>query len=186
MELPARLYITEKGVDEVKRRTHKLGMKKRSVLILLDTPKSLAQILYKSVFPEAEVRQEISELIEQGFIGAELTELTELAKLAKLAKVTKLTDPPRAAAPPAMAPVTGAGIEVGDEIILSEAKFLLTDFTVDSFGTQSQVIVDAIRACKGVSDFRSCLNAILAAVEKRCPAQLPALRKLVEEINATA
>lgn len=159
MDLSANLYITQKGMDEVKHRVHKLGMKKRSVLILLDTPKNLAQIVDKSVFPEAEIRQEISALIAAGFIATD-----------------------RAEAPPA----TGATIAVADEIILSEAKFLLTDFVVDRFGTRSQALVDAIRACQQVADFRSCLSAIQAAVEKNHPEQLPALRLLVGEINETA
>lgn len=167
MELSANLYITPKGVDEVKRRVHKLGMKKRSVLILLDTPKSLAQVLDKSVFPGQEILTEVSALIGEGFIG-----------------VVGQAAPAGAESPGAVEP--GAEVALDDDIILSEAKFLLTDFAVDSFGTQSQAFVDAIRACHSVADVRSCLTAIVAAVQSGCPAQLPALRKLVAEINATA
>ena len=169
MELSANLSLTPKGVEEVKLRVHKLGMKKRSVLILLDTPKSLAQIIDKSVFPETEIRGEIGALIGEGFIA------TDGAGAPR-------AETPRTA-PPAAADTV---IAVDDEIILSEAKFLLTDFVVDSFGTQSQAFVDAIRACKQVVDFRSCLGAIVATVEKRHPARLPALRQLVGEINDTA
>lgn len=169
MDLPANLYITQKGVDEVKLRMHKLGMKKRSVLLLLlDTPKNLLQILNKSVFPEHEVRQEVSALIGEGYIA------------------TNGEGAPRPEAPRPAELAAGAVIVLDDEIILSEAKFLLADFAVDSFGTQSQAVVDAIRACTSVADFRLCLTALLASVEKKCPKQLPALRKLVEDINETA
>ena len=174
MDLTASLYITQKGVDEVKQRVHKLGMKKRSVLILLDTAKSIAQIVEKSVFPEHEVLVEIDTLISEGFIGAS----GEMA--------SRAAPPSAAASATPAAPVTGGGIELDDEIILSEAKFLLTDFSVDSFAMQSQAFVDGIRACKGVKDLRLCLNAIAAVVEKQCPAQMPKLIRLVAEINETA
>jgi hypothetical protein len=172
VDLSADLYITQKGVDEVKQRTYKLGMKKRSVLILLDKPKSLAQILGKTVLPDSEVIEEVTALIKDGFIQ------------------TNGAGTPGAKAAPAATPrtyaATGTGIDVDDEIILSEAKFLLSDFAVDSFGTHSQSVVDAIRACKTVADFRSCLNAIQTAIESNHPDQLPILHKVVAEINETA
>lgn len=166
MDLTASLYITQKGADEVKQRVHKLGMKKRSVLIMLDKPKSIAHVIYKSVFPGNEVLEEVNSLIRDGFIslGGE--------------------DVPPLEAPPASAP--GASIELNEEIILSEAKFLLIDFCVDSFGTRSQSYVDGIRACKGAKDLRLCLNAMVAIVNKECPARLPTLLGLVREINETA
>jgi len=168
VDLSANLHITPKGVDEVKLRVHNLGMKKRSVLILLDTPKSLAQILEKSVFPKHEVLEEVDILIGAGFISA------------------SGGDAPHSTAPRALEPAAGGVIELNDEIILSEAKFLLTDFAVDSFGAHSQPVVDEIRSCQSIADFRSCLNAVAAAVGKRCPAQLPTLYQVIGQINETA
>ncbi|NMM29032.1 MAG: hypothetical protein HHJ12_17535 [Glaciimonas sp.] len=150
-------------------------MKKRSVLILLDKPKTIEHVLLKSVFPKNEIVEEIDGLIREGFIA--------LSGDATLAPVTRAftTELPAAAPPP---PSDGT-IHLDDEIILSEAKFMLTDFSVDSFGTQSQAFVDAIRACKSVQDIRLCLSGILAATEKQCPNQLPALLGLIKEINET-
>ncbi|HWR81429.1 MAG TPA: hypothetical protein VN303_14655 [Pseudomonas sp.] len=141
------------------------------MLILLDTPKSIQHILDKSVFPDSEVLEEINTLIREGFISVS----GEAA-----APHSDASRPVQAAA------ASGDRIHLEDEIILSEAKFLLTDFAVDSFGTHSQAFVNEIRACKGVKDLRLCLSTIFAAAEKQCPQQLPALLGLVREINETA
>ncbi len=175
MDLSANLHLTQKGEDEVKRRAYKLSMRKRSVLILLDKPKPIDHVLAKSVFPQNEVIEEIEALIQDGFIAS-----------------SGAVAAPRPAAPispvaaPAVSPVSNESFNLDDEIIVSEAKFMLTDFSVDSFGTQSQVFVDAIRACKKVQDVRLCLSGILAATEKQCPNRVPVLLGLINEINETA
>jgi hypothetical protein len=87
---------------------------------------------------------------------------------------------------PVTAPMPSGSTDLDDEIILSEAKFLLNDFSVDSFGTQAQPFVDEIRACKSVRDLRLCLSAIFTAAEKQCPNRLPVLLDLIREINETA
>ena len=170
MDLSANLHLTQKGEDEVKHRAYKLSMKKRSVLILLDKPKPVEHVLAKSVFPRNEVLEELEGLIQDGFIslGGEV--------------IVR----PAATVSPAVPSVSNEKLHLDDEIIVSEAKFMLTDFSVDSFGTQSQAFVDAIRACKKVQDIRLCLSGILAATEKQCPNRVPVLLGLINEINETA
>lgn len=173
MDLSANLNLTQKGEDEVKRRAYKLSMRKRSVLILLDKPKPVEQVLTKCVFPRNEVIEEIEALIQDGFISLGGGGDVNAAR-------------PAAPVPQAVAPAASGTFHLDDEIIVSEAKFMLTDFSVDSFGTQSQGFVDAIRACKKVQDVRLCLSGILAATEKQCPNRLPVLLGLIKEINETA
>lgn len=170
MDLSTNLHITQKGEDEVKRRVYKLSMKKRSVLILLDKPKAVEHLLLKSVFPQNEIVEEIDALIRDGFIALS-------------GEGTPRPDKPDL---PATAPALGSSFDLDDEIILSEAKFLLTDFSVDSFGTQSQAFVDGIRACKSVNDLRLSLGTLFTAAEKQCPDRLPVLLGLIKEINETA
>lgn len=168
MDQSASLSITQKGADEIKNRTHKLSMRKRSVLILLEKPRTVEQVLSKSVFHSDEIIDEIQTLVGEGFIALG-------GEAAQFALET--------------APVSSAGgnsFQLDDEIILSEAKFLLIDFCVDSFGTQSQAFTDQIRACKSAGNLSACLASIFATAEKQCPDRLPALRKLVKEINETA
>lgn len=172
MNLSASLYLTPKGVDEIKRRAYKLDMKKRSLMILLDKPQIVDHLAHKTVLHLDEFLKEINTLVEEGFvaIGSDTTQPTSVPGLAR--------SMPGASA--------ATHLHLDDEVILSEAKFLLTDFCVDSFGTQSQAFIDGIRACKSVKELRPLLNSIFAATERLCPNQLPTLLNIVTEINATA
>ena len=83
-------------------------------------------------------------------------------------------------------PSSGGAFYLKEDIILSEAKFLLTDFCVDCFGTQSQSFVDEISESKNVKSLLHCLRSIHAATEKQFPQQLSVLQDVVREINETA
>ena len=172
MNLSTSLHLTPKGEDEIKRRVFKLDMKKRSLMILLDKPQTVEYLAQKTVLPQDEFLSEINTLVHEGFValGSESTHPSGVPGLAR------------------STPGAGVGthLHLDDEVIVSEAKFLLTDFCVDSFGTQSQAFVDAIRACKSVKDLRPQLNEVFAATEKFCPKQLPTLLDIITEINATA
>jgi len=161
-----KLHITQKGIDEVQRRIYKLNIKKRSVLLLLETPHSIEEVLHKTVFPHNEITEEILALIQEGFIhqGESGGILTPSVRSTASAKDLKLDD----------------------EIILSEAKFLLSDFCVDSFGTQSKGFGEDIRACHDVEHIRQCLDKIFELTGKHCPDQLPKLFAIIKEINETA
>ena len=160
------LHITQKGVDEIQRRVYKLNIKKRSVLILLETPHPIEEIMRKTVFPHSEIAEEILALIQDGFIRQGGNEEA-------LAPAPGITAPPQS-------------LNLDDEIILSEAKFLLSDFCVDSFGTQSKGFGEDIRACHDVEHIRLCLNQIFDLTGKHCPDRLPKLLEIVKEINDTA
>ena len=172
MNLSASLHITPKGEDEIKRRVYKLDMKKRSLLILLDRPQTIEYLTSKTVLPQEEFNAVIIALIQDGFIAT-----------GGAAAGPSAAGSNRSNGQPSPA---GSKIHIEDDVILSEAKFLLTNFCVDSFGTESQVFVDTIRACKSVNDLRYHLNTIHAAAEKQHPAQIPTLLGVIREINATA
>ena len=176
MEVSTALHITQKGEDEVKRRVYKLNMKKRSLLILLEKPQTVEHLLSKTVFHREEFLEEMQALIQDGFVAAGDGNVLPVSKAAA----------PQVTPPPSSANADVSAIYLDDEIILSEAKFLLTNFSVDSFGTQSQAFVDEIRACKSVSDLRLRLSSIFLAAEKQCPHQIPTLLDLIKEINETA
>ena len=63
MDATASLALTEKGVEEVKRRTYKLGIRKRSVLLLLETPHSIEELQGKTVLHSDEFKLEIESLM---------------------------------------------------------------------------------------------------------------------------
>ena len=165
MDLSIFLHNTPKGEDEVKSRSNKLSFRKRSVLILLDKLQTVENVLHKSVFPKEEIVSDIQELIRDGFVAISGADTAVQA-----------------------AEATGSHgkLNLDDEIIVSEAKFLLTDFAVDSFGMQSETVTNQVRACKDVRELRLCLSGIYSLTEKQCPDRLPVLLRIVDEINETA
>lgn len=173
MNLSASLHITPKGVDEVKNRVYKLSIRKRSVLILLEKPQTVEYVLQKSVFHQDEILEEISGLVRDGFVTAS----GEIPSAASPAKVDMPGDPGVPA---------GGNFQLSDDIILSEAKFLLVDFSVDTFGTQSQSYVDEIGECKNAKNLYLVLRNIYTATEKQYPNRLSTLLGVIKEINETA
>ena len=168
MDLSTNIYITKKGADEVKNRQFKVGLRKRSVLITLENPRTIEQILHNSVFQKNEILEDIKALFLEGFIDIEGEKLP-----ASSASISNSSAAPQKN-------------YLENEIIISEAKFLLTDFCVDSFGTQSQAYVDEIHTCHDVDSIRACLNKIFSLTEKHFPDLLPKLHAVVGEINKTA
>jgi hypothetical protein len=169
--LSASLQITPKGVDEIRHRTYKLNIRKRSVLILLATPQSVKQVLDRSVFPKTEILEEINTLVRDGFIAMSGDGAHPLVEMPKAIIA---------------APLVEDDWRLLDDVVLSEAKFQLVDFCVDSFGARSQAFVDELRECKNAKDIDTYLRQIVAAAEKVCPERLPLLQRLVKEINETA
>lgn len=165
MDSSTSVCITQKGVDEVKSRAYKVGMKKRSVLICLEKPHTVESLVSKSVFPPSEIMAEIQALAQDGFV----TLIKEGGPL-----------------PAATGTSASTRFQLKDEIVLPEAKFLMIDFWVDCFGMESEAFTDAIQGCESVRDINACLGSIVEAVKEKCPEQMPALDNLVKEINATA
>ncbi len=195
MDQSAFLRITDKGTDEVAHRTFKLGIKLRSVLLLLHQPHSVQVTIQKSVFPKEEIVEAIDALVQQGFVTVEAAppdaalQATAAPAAPKPAPVAQPAPAQQAAATPAAAPKAAAASDSWDleaEIILSEAKFLLIDFCVDCFGMQSESLTDDIRACKSVNALSQLLRELIGLVKKQKPDQLIALQETVRKINETA
>jgi hypothetical protein len=144
--------------------TYKRNVRQRSILLLLSKPQTLESIFKKlQIVDHEEIMEIINNLASEGFIEIGSGSL-----------------------PPATAPALAANIQLLDGIIISEGKFLLVDFCVDSFGTQSQQFVDELGSCKDEKNLQTCLKKIYAAAEEHCPDRLSVLMKIVAEINATA
>lgn len=164
MNLTASLSLTQKGEEEVTTRAYKLSIRLRSVLIFLGKPLTLEYLLQKQqLFNQKEVIEIINELANDGFVAVDGENTGRAAVQA-----------------------SGGSVQLVEGIIISEAKFLLVDFCVDSFGTQSQKFVDELGGCKNEMKLQLCLKNIYAATEKLSPDSLSALVKIIKEINATA
>lgn len=164
MNSSASVSLTPKGVDEALNRTYKINIRQRSVLILLGKPQTIEYILQKQqLFDQDEVLEIINQLVSAGFVEVS-----------------------GGAIPRPSIPASGGIIQLLEGIVVSEAKFLLVDFCVDSFGTQSQTFVDELGGCKNEKNLQLCLKNIYAAIEAHSPDRLPVLMKIIGEINATA
>ena len=167
------LQLTPKGEDELKHRTHRLSVRKRSLLLLVEHPRTLGDLFKKTVLHQEEVAGEVQSLLNDGFIS--------VAGKNGSARPAPPT-PSRVEKPPSSA----GGFQLNDEIVISEAKFLLIDFCVDSFGTHSDAFCHDIHDCHSVAAVAKCVGAIVATAGKECPDRLAILVKVIEEINATA
>ncbi len=166
MDLSTSLHLTAKGIEEVRSRTYKLSIRRRSVLLLLDRPQTFEYVANKTVIPRNEIAEEITALIQDGFLYSGDIKARDAGAIAAAGKNDRLL--------------------LGEDIILSKARFLLIDFCVDSFGTQSQEFVDEIRASRDVDSIGTCVRRIFSLAEKKHPDKLARLLNLVKEINATA
>jgi hypothetical protein len=68
----------------------------------------------------------------------------------------------------------------------SQARFALSNFCLDQFGTNGQDLADVVELCTDVASLQAALGAIQTEVENRCPERLAALVACVDEINETA
>ncbi len=167
MDSSTRLSITPKGEEEIQHRLYKLSIRKRSVLVSLEKPHTVEQILERTVFQEDEILDEINNLLQSGFIALDSNEAARLAAQGKRETVRDR-------------------FELDEEIVLSEAKYLLIDFCVDSFGTQAQTFSNGVRGCKTPEALGKYLRTVAEAAEKHCPERVPTLFKIIQEINETA
>ena len=178
------LRISHKGNDEVARRTHRLGIKLRSVLLLLSKPQPVDFVLKKSAFPLEEALMVIDTLTRQGFIVVDDMSLPGPVAAEAPSALKGHALPPLFPIPPSD-PSDLTDWRLGPEIILSEAKFLLIDFCVDSFSTLSEKLAENIRACQSVGELGDLLTGLTSLVNGRKPDRLAALRETVRKINET-
>jgi hypothetical protein len=166
LSLSASLSLTPKGREEALHKVHNINERLRSVLILLGTPQTVEQIINQRIenSNQAGIVQLIIELINGGFVAKDGGTM----------------------ASPVVTSASGGVVQVTEGFVLSEAKFLLVDFCVDSFGTQAQTFIDQIDGCKNPTSLQLCLKNIHAATQSQSPDLLPALMKVIAEINKTA
>lgn len=185
------LQLTPKGEEELKQRTHRLDVRKRSLLVLLGNTQSLEDVLRKSVLPADDIHAELGTLIAQGFVASSKPSLRSVTPHSASPDKRPLSyaESSVKSAPPtdsADSLLNLDAIHIEEGIFLSEAKFLLTDFCVDCFGTRSEPLVEDVRACREVETFKICFKRVMAETAKQCPERIPNLITLVGEINETA
>jgi hypothetical protein len=165
LSLSARLSLTPKGKEEALHKVQNINERLRGVLIQLATPQTVEQVINsKAGSNQAQVVQYIIELINGGFVAKDGGVAASSVELS----------------------ASGGSVQLADGFVLSEARYLLVDFCVDSFGTQAQAYINQIEGCKNPAGLQLCLNNIHAASQSKYPDRLPALMKVIAEINKSA
>jgi hypothetical protein len=170
------LFLTPKGTEELRSRAHRLDFAARNILFLIQQGFSTAEaILQRTIFPADAVMERLGRLLGNKFVAVAPGAAPAPARTSALART------PPAAGRPAVSdmPTLSAGIAP------SQARFALSDFCLEVFGTQGQGLVDAVDSCADVAGLQQLLNRIGREVEARSPGRLAALADCVREINET-
>lgn len=146
MDKQAVFHKTDKGLQEVASRAHKLPARERSVLILVDGKSTVQQIIEKTRhFGDAE--QFLSNLLGQGFI--ERLVLT----------------PPSEVLPAGTSAEAKAPAEAAPEVSLASAKDFAAHFLLDEIGPDAEPMAERIEACMDIEQLVAQLERYRTVVE---------------------
>lgn len=161
------LMLTNTGREELATRVHRLDAMARNILFMIDKGTNTADtIVQRSVFPREAVLDRIARLLRDGFLAG-----------------GNAGRPLAAAADGAGSSVT---LQLLPDVSLSQARFALSDFCLDHFGTRAQGLVQAIDRCGDLGSLQRVLDGIHSEVRQHFGDRLPELLLCVREINQTA
>src|SRR5882757_1366358 len=165
--------LTPKGSEELRSQTPKLDVIARGILSLIEQGTTVAEsILQRSKFTRDEVIEGLRVLLSNGFISTSTSEGTVQA-------------------PPASTPAVSVADSVSERLRLkpgispSQARFVLSNFCLDQFGTNGQDLADVVGFCTDVASLQMALDNIRTEVKKLFPERRAALVACVREINET-
>ena len=165
--------LTPKGTEELRGRTPKLDATARSILSLIEQGTTVAEsILQRSKLTRDQVIEGLRLLLSNGFISSSMSDGT-------------------AQAPPAPTPAVSVADSVSERLRLkpgispSQARFALSNFCLDQFGTNGQDLAEAVGFCTDVVSLQLALDNIRTEVKKLFPERRAALVACVREINET-
>jgi hypothetical protein len=163
------LILTAKGTEELHRHAFQLDVTARNILSLIEQGcKTSDAILQRSMFPHNSVVDGLRRLLTNKFVA--------IADDEPPSRSGGAADSGRAAR---------RELRLNFGISPSQARFALSNFCMDEFGTDGQYLVDAVSLCTDVMSLQEVLNSIRAEVAERFADRLPALAVCVREINET-
>lgn len=95
-------------------------------------------------------------------------------------------DPPRRPVPLQTQQVATDPLRLVAGVSLVQARFALSDFCLDQFGSRGQPLVEAIERCTDLGRLQELLSRISTQVQERHRGSLPKLLECVREINETS
>jgi hypothetical protein len=167
--------LTPKGMEELRGRTPKLDATARSILALIDQGTIVAEsILQRSKFTRDQVIEGLRVLLSNGFISTSTSD------------VTVQPTPESAPEPtPSVADSVSERLRLKPGISPSQARFALSNFCLDQFGSNGQDLAEAVGFCTDVDSLQMALDNIRTELKKLFPERRAALVACVREINET-
>ena len=163
------LILTSKGTQELRNHASTLDVSAKNTLSLIAEGCNTADaILQRSMFPHNTVVDGLRRLLTK-----------------KLVVIADDEPAARAGAAAGSARSSRRELRLNFGISPSQARFALSNFCMDEFGTDGQYLVDAVSLCNDVMSLQEVLNSIRSEIDERFPARLPALVACVREINET-
>jgi hypothetical protein len=162
------LFLTPKGTEELRSRAHKLDVTARNILYLIQLGSTTAEaILQRTIFPRDAVIDKLRRLLGNKFVA-----------------VAPGNGVLHSAAPLEQPHLEQPHLEAG--VSLSQARFSLSDFCLEQFGTQGRGLVNAVSLALDVAGLQQVLSRIRVEVQNRRPDRLTMLADCVRDINKTA
>jgi len=163
------LILTAKGTEELRQHAFQLDVTARNILSLIEQGcKTSDAILQRSMFPHNSVVDALRRLLTNKFVA-----------------IADDEPGPRSGGSADSARSARRELRLNFGISPSQARFMLSNFCMDEFGTDGQYLVDSVSLCTDVMSLQEVLNSIRAEVAERFADRLPALVICVREINET-
>jgi hypothetical protein len=163
------LILTSKGSEELRNHAFQLDVSARNILSLIEQGcKTADAVLQRSMFPHNTVVDGLRRLLTNKFVA--------------------IADDEPASRTGASAGSARSGrrdLRLNFGVSPSHARFALSNFCMDEFGTDGQYLVDAVSLCTDIMSLQEVLNSIRSEIDERYPGRLPALAACVREINET-
>lgn len=164
--------VTPKGKEELRGRAHKLDAAAKSILSLIEQGSTNPDaILQRSKAPREAVIEGLRSLINHGFVTTATSDGT--------------APPGSDAAASPVADSISERLRLKPGVSPAQARFLLTNFCLDQFGADGQVLADAVEFCTDVTSLQMALDNIRTEVKKLGAEGRAALVVCVREINET-
>lgn len=151
---------TEKGRTEIATRANRLGLRERTMLIMVDDKTTRAGLLAKNAHPTSEGI--LNSLLADGYI--------EIAPGAETASAAASPAAP-SAAPPAAAPTAPPAVQAEVEVSLQSASRYACRTLVTLLGPGADDLTTLVEKCKGVEELTTriekCRDVIQAMAGRR-------------------
>jgi hypothetical protein len=162
------LILTSKGIEELRNHAFQLDVSARNILSLIEQGcKTSDAILQRSMFPHNTVVDSLRRLLTNKFVAFTEDEAVPRAGNSSSARPGR------------------RDLRLNFGIAPSQARFALSNFCMDEFGTDGQFLVDAVSLCTDIMSLQEVLNSIRSEVEERLPGRMPALIACIRELNDT-